>query len=179
MKKIIVSLLVFSLSACGWHLRGSTAGNDKLAMTTPLDLVIVTKDDHSPLINAVRQSLANYKIHELSTATANSLTLTLSREILDKRTAGVGSDALTSAYEIILRADYSISNASGIITPLDTSTRISRTYNYNVNNANGAAQEEELVLREMRRELARTILRRVKNLSVKTTPATTPAAPEK
>lgn len=174
MNKIIVSLLVLTLSACGWHLRGSAAGADKLAMTTPLDLVIATKDDHSPLINALRQALPSYKINELTAATATALTLNLSSEVLDKRTAGVGSDALTSAYEIILRVDYSISNAQGIITPLDTSARISRTYNYNVNNANGAAQEEALVLREMRRELANTILRRVKNLSVKASP--TPAA---
>lgn len=167
MKKIIVSLLVLALSACGWHLRGSAASEDKLAMTSPLDLVITTKDDHSPLINALRQALPSYKINELTAATATALTLNVSREVLDKRTAGVGSDALTSAYEIILRVDYSVSNAQGVITPLDTSARISRTYNYNVNNANGAAQEEELVLREMRRELANTILRRVKNLSVK------------
>lgn len=176
MKKIIASLLVLTLSACGWHLRGSATGEDKLAMTTPIDLVIVTKDDHSPLINALRQSLRGYKITELGAANATSLTLNLSREVLDKRTAGVGSDALTSAYEIILRVDYSISNASGVITPLDTSARTSRTYNYNVNNANGAAQEEELVLREMRRELANTILRRVKNLSAKANATPTPAA---
>lgn len=176
MKKIIVSLLVLTLSACGWHLRGSAAGEDKLAMTTPLDLVMVTQDDHSPLVNALRQTLPSYKINELDTATTSALTLNLSREVLDKRTAGVGSDALTSAYEIILRVDYSISNASGVITPLDTSARTSRTYNYNVNNANSAAQEEELVLREMRRELANNILRRVKNLSAKAATAPTPAA---
>lgn len=176
MKKIIVSLLVLTLSACGWHLRGSTAGDDKLAMTSPVDVVIVTQDDHSPLINTLRQSLRSYKINELSAANATSLTLNMSREVLDKRTAGVGSDALTSAYEIILRVEYSISNASGVITPLDTSARATRTYNYNVNNANGAAQEEELVLREMRRELANTVLRRVKNLSVKEASTPTPAA---
>jgi LPS-assembly lipoprotein len=176
MKKIIVSLLVLTLSACGWHLRGSATGDDKLAMTSPVDVVIVTQDDHSPLINTLRQSLRSYKINELTAANATSLTLNVNREVLDKRTAGVGSDALTSAYEIILRVDYSISNASGVITPLDTSARATRTYNYNVNNANGAAQEEELVLREMRRELANTVLRRVKNLSVKAASTPTPAA---
>ncbi|HSC67426.1 MAG TPA: LPS assembly lipoprotein LptE [Cellvibrio sp.] len=175
MKNIIVSLLVFTLSACGWHLRGSATGEDKLAMTTPMDLVIITKDDHSPVINALRQSLRNYKITEVSAATANSLTLNMERELFDKRTAGVGSDALTSAYEITLRVGYSVSNASGIITPLNTIARVSRTYNYNVDNANSAAQEEELVLNEMRRELAQTILRRVKNLGAKASSA--PAAP--
>jgi LPS-assembly lipoprotein len=175
MKKIIVSLLVLSLSACGWHLRGSMTGEDKLAMTAPLDLVINAKDNHSPLVNSLRESLPGYKINELTTANANSLTLNLGSELLDRRTAGVGSDALTSAYELTLRVDYSIDNASGsTITPRDTNARISRTYNYNVNNANGAAQEEELVLQEMRRELAQSVLRRLKKLSALPTP--TPAA---
>jgi LPS-assembly lipoprotein len=170
MKKIIVCVLLFTLSACGWHLRGSAGGIDKLAMTTPMNLVIETKDNHSPLVNALRQSLSTYKISEI-TESASGVTLNLDREILDKRTAGVGSDALTSAYELIMRVDYRISHAGVVITPLDTSARVSRTYNYNVNNANSAAQEEELVLREMRRELAQTILRRVKNLSTKPAPA--------
>lgn len=170
MKKIIVSVLLLTLSACGWHLRGTAGGDDKLAMTTPMDLVITTKDNYSPLVNALRQSLQAYKINEITEST-KGFTLNLDREILDKRTAGVGSDALTSAYELILRVDYRISHAGVVITPLDTSARVSRTYNYNVNNANSAAQEEELVLREMRRELAQTILRRVKNLSAKPSPA--------
>lgn len=176
MKNIVVSLLIFTLSACGWHLRGSSSGEDKLAMTTPLDLVIITKDDHSPLINSMRQSLRNYKITEVTATNANSLTLNIERELFDKRTAGVGSDALTSAYEITLRVGYSVSNASSIITPLNTTARVSRTYNYNVDNANSAAQEEELVLREMRRELAQTILRRVKNLGAKASTITAPPA---
>lgn len=177
MKQIIASLLILSLSACGWHLRGSAASGDKLAMTAPLELVISSTDDHSPLMNSMRQLFPAYKINELTSPTSTSLTLNMEREVMDKRTAGVGSDALTSAYEIILSVDYRVSNAQGILTPRNTSARISRTYNYNVNNANGAAQEEELVLREMRRELASSILRRVKNISAKpvVTPTSAPA----
>lgn len=177
MNKIIVSLLVLTLSACGWHLRGSMAGEDKLAMTAPMDLVINAKDDHSPLVNALRESLPGYKINELTAVNTTAFTLNLGSEILDRRTAGVGSDALTSAYELTLRVEYSINNASGgTITPRDTNARISRTYNYNVNNANGAAQEEELVLREMRRELAQSVLRRLKRLSTNPVPAAPTAA---
>lgn len=184
MKSIIASVLVITLSACGWHLRGSTSGDDKLAMTAPMDLVIVASDDHSPLVNSLRESLRSYKINEVTTATGTTLTLNLGVEKLDRRTAGVGSDALTSAYEMIMTLDYSVSNAEGVITPLDTSARTSRTYNYNVNNANSAEQEEELTLIEMRRDLAQTILRRVKNINarIQTQPAiqtpapTTPAA---
>ena len=177
MKKIIASLLILSLSACGWHLRGSASGSDKLAMTQPLDLVIESEDNHSQLVNALRQALPGYKITEV-TQPAAALVLDVGSEKLDKRTAGVGSDALTSAYEIILRVPFSLSNAAGEITPEDTSVNITRTYNYNVNNANSATQEEELVVREMRREAVQTILRRVKNLAAKQTankPSTAPA----
>lgn len=167
MKKIIAGLLILSLSACGWHLRGSASGNDKLAMTQPLNLIIVSSDNHSQLVNALRQALPGYKITEVADNTAQTLALDIGSETLDKRTAGVGSDALTSAYEIILRVPYSVSNSNGVITPKDTNASITRTYNYNVNNANSAAQEEELVLREMRRELAQTILRRVKNFAAR------------
>ena len=174
MKKIIASLLILSLSACGWHLRGSASGSDKLAMTQPLNLIIESNDNHSQLINALRQALPGYKITEVEKNTAQTLTLDIDKEILDKRTAAVGQDALTSGYEIILRVPYRLSNNGETITPKDTSARITRTYNYNVNNANSAAQEEELVLREMRRELAQTILRRVKSLAAKQSSA--PAA---
>ena len=176
MKRFIALMLMLSLSACGWHLRGSTGSGDKLSMAAPLDLVIVTTDDHSPLINTMRQLFPAYKINELTAPTPTALVLEMDREVMDKRTAGVGSDALTSAYEIILTLDYQVSNAQGQLTPNNTRARISRTYNYNVNNANGAAQEEELVLHEMRRELAGTILRRVKNISTKPAIAPAPAA---
>jgi LPS-assembly lipoprotein len=175
MKKIITSLLILCLSACGWHLRGSASGSDKLAMTQPLDLIIESNDNHSQLINTLRQALPGYKITEVPSENANALTLEIGEEKLDKRTAGVGTDALTSAYEIILRVPFSLSGADGLLTPKDTSANITRTYNYNVNNANSAAQEEELVLREMRRELVQTILRRVKNLAAREPGARVPA----
>lgn len=167
MKKIIACVLILALSACGWHLRGSTASGDKLAMNKPLNLVINSEDNHTPLTDALRQSLKAFNITEVNSPDKGSLTLSLQAEVMDKRTAGVGSDALTSAYEIILTVDYAVSNQAGVITPLNTRARVSRSYDYNVNNANSAAREEELVLREMRRELAQTILRRTKTLSTK------------
>ena len=63
------------------------------------------------------------------------------------------------------------------LTPRDTKAGLTRTYNYNVNNANGAAQEEALIMREMRRDLAQQLLRRLKALSnQRATPKTAPQA---
>lgn len=162
MKKILVSILIIFISACGWHLRGSVAGNS--AMSEPFSLMINATDNHSAFIIILRQALSNHRMIEVSETGTDIVELNIEKEVLDKRTAGVGSDALTSAYEIIIRVEYSVSKNSELLTPLKTTASLSRTYNYNVNNANGAAQEEALVLREMRQELAQTILRRVRSL---------------
>jgi LPS-assembly lipoprotein len=174
MKTLFVALLVALItSACGWHLRGSVAGQDKLSLTKPISLLISTKDDHSPLINSLRQALPSYNITEVSELKSADYHLDIGLESLDKRTAGVGSDALTSAYEIILEVSYSITRDGKRLTAFDTKAGLTRTYNYNVNNANGAAQEEALIMREMRRELAQQLLRRLKALSSKTATSAT------
>ncbi len=162
MQKIILCLFIcLTMSACGWHLRGSVTGSK--ASSTPIELNISTKDNYSPLLNSIRQSLRVNRITEANGSAA--YTLTVETEVMDKRTAGVGADALTSAYELILSVEYTIQHKAETLTAPKTKASISRTYNYNVNNAATAAQEEELILREMRRELAQQILRRVKNLS--------------
>lgn len=163
MKKIIAGLLVISLSACGWHLRGSAEGKD--TSSAPIELSIATDDNYSPLLNILRQSLRAYTITE-TTGKAPYI-LTVGKENMDKRTAGVGVDALTSAYEVILSVEYSITRNAELLTAPKTKASISRTYNYNINNAATAAQEEALILRELRRELAQQILRRLKNLNDK------------
>jgi LPS-assembly lipoprotein len=163
---VFIMLIALITSACGWHLRGAVAGEDALALSAPISLSINTKDDHSPLINSLRQTLSSHKITEV-TGPSSDYQLQIGSEQLDKRTAGVGSDALTSAYEIILKVDYQILQGASSLTPINTSASLARTYNYNVKNANGATQEEALILREMRRELAQQLLRRLKVLSQK------------
>jgi LPS-assembly lipoprotein len=91
---------------------------------------------------------------------------------LDKRAAGVGSDALVNAYELILFVDYQISSPDKILTTPNTRGSISRTYDFEVNQANFSEQQETLILREMHRDLAQQLLRRLKVLSNKT--ATSP-----
>jgi LPS-assembly lipoprotein len=73
----------------------------------------------------------------------------------------VGGDALVSAYELTLEADYEIRNQSGmLIVPVATSS-VARSYDYSPGDASSASQQEALLRREMRRDLAQQILRRL------------------
>lgn len=167
MKNVVIFLMIFSLTACGWHLRGSEAANGASAYTNPLNLIITSKDNHGPLINSLRQSLHTYNITEVDTGTAGAYRLDLQELKLDKRAAGVGSDALVNAYELILYVDYQISSPDKILTSPKTRGSISRTYNFDVNQANFSEQQETIILREMHRDLSQQLLRRLKVLSNK------------
>jgi len=158
MKKSLIIFCIFLLSACGWHLRGN---NPQIASNANwADLVIHADDGYTALFTYLRPQLDTYRIKETDKA---SNTLDIQKLTLDKRTAGVGADALTSAYELTLSVEYRlVTNLQA--TDKFTRATVTRTYNYNLNNASGAAQEEALILREMHRELANQILRRTRLL---------------
>jgi LPS-assembly lipoprotein len=171
MKKTLIIFLVFTLSACGWHLRGSETADGSSAYNKPLNLVITSTDNHGPLMNSLRQSLHSYNITEVSSGVADAFKLDLKELKLDKRAAGVGSDALVNVYELILYVDYQISSPEKTLTSPNTRGSVSRTYNFEVNQANFSEQEEALIMREMHRDLAQQILRRLKVLGNKSNPA--------
>lgn len=166
MQKIAIGLLIFTLSACGWHSRG---GDNLPDASAPMDLLVKASDNYSPLVITLRETLPVYNIIEVNSASEKALTLSIGSEHMDRRTAGVGSNALTNAYEMTISVDYSVTNQDGELTPTGTKARVSRTYNYNVNNANSAEQEEKIVISEMRRELSQSILRRTRSISAKET----------
>jgi len=160
MKKFSILICIFLVTACGWHLRGNDPQYSSNADWSNIN--INADDDYTPLFTYLRPLLGNYHLIE-STDNSAANSLQIQNLKLDKRTAGVGADALTSAYELNLSVDYRLVND---IQSLDkfTHASVTRTYNYDLNNAGGAAQEEALVLKEMHRELAQQILRRTRLL---------------
>jgi LPS-assembly lipoprotein len=175
MKKIIAGLLItFIVTACGWHLRGTEARNGSSAYNSPLNLVITSTDNHGPLINSLRQLLHTYNITEVKSSAAGAYKLELKDVILDKRAAAVGSDALVNVYELILHVDYQISSPDKLLTAPNTRGSVARTYDFEVNQANYSEQEEALIMREMYRDLAQQLLRRLKVLSNKEKASPTP-----
>jgi LPS-assembly lipoprotein len=156
---IATLLLISMVSACGWQLRGAT--------TLPNDLTslyVSAEDAHGALITEIKQQLKANKVMAATSASAAPYTLAILEEESDRRTAGVGSDALTSAYEITLKAEYEIRSQNGAVLAPATTATTTRTYNYSASNASSAVQEEAILLREMRRDIARQMLRRLQAL---------------
>jgi LPS-assembly lipoprotein len=161
-------LIAFTLSACGWHLRGSVADDaNGNARGAPIHLKISGTDTHGPLVTNLRLQFHAFNVSESDEDTASTFHLDLKDLKLDKRAAGVGTDALVNMYEIILSVNYQISRDDQVLTSSSTRATVSRTYNFEVNQVNYSEQEEALVMREMYRDLAQQILRRLKVLNNK------------
>src|SRR5690606_39792883 len=97
---------------------------------------------HGPLISEVTQILKASKGAAATEASAAPYSLIIVEERDDRWTAGVGSDALTSAYQIILSVDYEIRDSNGQLLAPQTPATNTRTYDYSAGNASSAAQEE-------------------------------------
>jgi LPS-assembly lipoprotein len=177
MKKIIASCLIaLTLSACGWHIRGA------IDLPKDLSLYISAVDSKGALMTELRQLLKANRVTLVENETDAQSMLTIIEEISNRRSAGVGGDALSSSYELTLKAIYEIRLKNS--TEVSKATAVSvRSYKYKTDSISSATQEEILLFEEMRRELAQQMLRRLnavvtnppveKNKSTNSTPATT------
>lgn len=167
MKKIIAGLLIACVTtACGWQLRGSVAAHQNLQ-----SIYLSSEDTHGALVAEIKQVLEANKIALAEKASEASLSLFINDELYDRRTAAVGADALTSAYELIYTVHYNVRTATGgPVTSLGTAM-VTRTFDYSASGASSGAREEALLAEEMRREMAQQLIRRLNALSLNLTTA--------
>lgn len=162
-------LCALLLSACGWHLRGTQG--EALALG---DVYLTAQDLHGDLAAELRRQLGARGATLVSSPSEADYLLTIMDEDFDRRTAGVGADALASAYELIWIAHFALTDRSGQ-TLLAPATQSSVTRLYDQAPGASASQEERLLRSEMARDLARQILGRVQ-AAASTEPDTSPEA---
>jgi len=156
MKKIIGCItLALLTSACGWQLRGTAEIPQNLSQ-----LYVSADESKGPLVSELKKTLKANHVNVLDDSQDAAYILTVHEETKDKRTAGVGSDALSSAYELTLKADYEIRTKNNVLPTKATATSV-RSFNYNTASISSATQEEALLITEMRRDLVQQMLRRL------------------
>lgn len=170
-KTIALAFFSLCLSACGWHIRGSLDMPKQLS-----NLHVSASDSKGPLITDLRQLLKTNRVSLVEKAADANYSLNILDETKDRRTAGVGGDELSSAYEITLKANYEIHLKNSNQTVKASAISV-RNFNYNTSAINSATQEELLLDQEMRRDLAQQILRRLS--AVIANPPSEPTKPGK
>lgn len=158
-------LLVMLLTACGWQLRGSLALDNRIDQ-----LLVVAEERYSPMDTALRERLEDSGVALAENQTSASHVLEVTRENKQTRIAGVGADALASAFEVTLSTTFDLYLADGTPLGRNLTSSVTRSFNASADSAGSGSREEELILEEMRQELALQMLRRIQAL-VKNQPA--------
>lgn len=146
-------------TACGWQLRGA------LQLPEHIDTVAVQNQGATnEFTRALEQRLRSSKVLADDTQTSNDLTIVLKREINERRTASVDTDALASEYTLLKTVYYSVRDPKGQWLAQDKSVKLVRTYAYNPNSVISTGREEQLLKEEMHADAATQILRQVRQL---------------
>mgnify|MGYP005849632153 FL=1 len=162
------------LSACGWQLRGNLTLDNRIDR-----LQVVSAERYSPMDTALRERLEDSGVTLVEDQASASHVLEVNRENRQTRIAGVGADALASAFEITLSTSFDFFLADGTPLGRNLTSSVTRSFNASADTAGSGSREEELILEEMRRELAQQMLRRVQALVTNqpTAPDTHPKQP--
>ncbi len=153
------SLLLVSLSGCGWHLRG--------ADFMPADLRtlhISTRDPSSDFTEMLRRSIKAAGVKIPDNATDAQYALVILNEKSESRTASVNASARVSELQLTETVEFLILNHEGDTLIPATTVISERIFEYNENNVLATDDERALIISEMHRDLVHRIFNRFRQL---------------
>lgn len=155
MRRALTVLAFAFLSACGFHPRA------QLELPAALGPVAVqTADPYSPLglelATALERAGAAAAVEGQPSAT-----LRIVAENWRNAPLSVDQFARVREYETRYRVDFELTDAAGAVQVARQSIELAREYSYDINASAGSPAEQELIQRELRRDMQAAILRRL------------------
>lgn len=150
---ILVSLLL--LTACGFHPRA------QLELPASIGPVAVqTADPYSPLGLELATALERAGV---AAAVEGQPSAALRIGAENWRTVPLSVDQFARVREYVTRyrVDFDVTDATGASLVPNQSIELSREYSYDINASAGSPAEQELIQRELRRDMQAAILRRL------------------
>lgn len=157
---LLLFTLLLSLTACGFHLRGS--------VQLPPELTEMALRDASPatdILPELRRALKNENVHLNEAA---PLTLQLTAEQYGKRVLSVDSSGRAQEYGLSYTVYFSMQSDDGTMWLTKQAVTESRDLRFDANAVLGTASEETLLKTEMRRSAVLQILRRLQQAKIHT-----------
>lgn len=167
---LMVGLTVL-MSACGWHLRGT------LTLPEGLDSVYLQNDSNAQVLGrTLERLLAANQIQIAERPAAAQVIIKLLGFEEDRRVVAVGDNTLVTEYELIATADFSVETARGEVVSPPSAVSVIRAYQFDQDNVLGMAEEQRLIMEEMRRDIAQQIIRRLRFLDLQDESGNSPAS---
>ena len=154
---LVVCNLSLFLQSCGWHLRGS------IELPDNMKTVYVQSSSGIGLVRELNRVLKSSGATVVNDPTGATAILMIRSAKQDRRVLSVSSTtARAQEYELSYIVDYSIENSHGKeLYPHQTVTLL-RDYRFDENDLLGKGSEEGILVKEMEKEMALSILRRLR-----------------
>ncbi len=155
-----LALLIFAasliLQGCGFQLRGSTNLPSSIG-----PVFIQGVGEHEELGRELTQMIAYSDIQVVKSPDTASSILKISRRASDRRVISVDGNGNVAEYELHEGASFSLIGASGHELVKEQPVSITTTYLNSETEVLGKQQEEGTLRRDMQRDLAAQIMRRL------------------
>ena len=155
----LLTFLLFTLSSCGFHLRG-----DYLIAPELQTLSIRSTDRFGELTRVVKRHLIQHNINIVKESTPDIAQLVIVKDTLDRRTLSVFPNGQVAEYELTYTVHYQILIKDK--APQSFKFEVNRDYQDDPDAALAKSRELSLMLREMRQEAADRILRNMASFEV-------------
>ncbi len=157
--KLSAILLLLTLSACGWQLRG-TGGEATIDR-----LYVKANNANSPFVRVLERYLRGSGIELVDSASDAEYSLKIVKEKSKSRTATVSASARISERLLEEQVEYLVTRSDGSMAIKRSTASVERIYEYNEDNVLATEDEAQLLKNEMYIDLARQISNRLRHLN--------------
>lgn len=158
---VVLLFAVFATAGCGYHLRGDVT-NDFSFTTVSVD----GAENDPQLVAAVKDGLKRAGLTVLEASADRQLKLENSQSTRDA--SAVDSAGKVAVYALNYSVAFSYFDAKGAALLSGARVAAKREYDFNEQDVMGKDQERDALLRDMRKDLVREILRRLSRAERKT-----------
>lgn len=158
MYKILVLVLFFFVASCGFRIQG--------ALTTPAVMqhtYIATDDSYSQFYRELRTQLRAAGVNVVDSAAESTATLSILYDRTDQRVLSVSARNVPTEFEVYYTVRYAIDAGESGLLPTQDLT-VTRDYTYDSRLVLGKAREEEVLRKDIVRDLVRIVLKQISTL---------------
>jgi LPS-assembly lipoprotein len=154
------ALLAMLLASCGFHLRGEVrlpAGTERI--------MVEASDPASPLKRDLEAALKRSGSDVRSVAGEGVATLKLPTIQLATEPVSISSQARVKEYRVRYKVEVELTGADGKVLLARAALELTRDYSFDETQALGAQAEEDLIKKELERDMVQQVLRKIESIA--------------
>ncbi|MBS0515068.1 MAG: hypothetical protein JSS16_06325 [Proteobacteria bacterium] len=158
MQRIVRFFAVFAaalLAACGFHLRGEV----KLAPS--LQRVVVTSSDTGPLRHSVEDAMRRAGATIAPAPGEGVGEIRMTQVGVQTLVGSVGANARVNEFNMVYHVDLEIVDGTGKTVLEKQPIEQTRSYTFDQTQAAGAGAQQDVIRREMERDMAQAVMRKI------------------